>query len=106
MDRERGAEDGCGEEVRWVGVAAGFAEGVAMLKSKLARRYGIGRLLCCTKRRKVRLCLNILKRKQITMRGCCLGTYARDRSLVRCAGPISSPDSSSLPRLQQHRLCN
>lgn len=29
MDRERAAEDGCGEE-RWVGVALGLADGVAM----------------------------------------------------------------------------
>lgn len=34
LDRERGAEDGCGEEVRWVGVAAGLAEGVAMVNDK------------------------------------------------------------------------
>lgn len=29
MERERAAEDGCGEE-RWVGVAPGLADGVAM----------------------------------------------------------------------------
>lgn len=29
MDRESAAEDGCGEE-RWVGVAPGLADGVAM----------------------------------------------------------------------------
>lgn len=33
MDREKGAEDGCGEEVRWVGVAPGLAEGVAMARA-------------------------------------------------------------------------
>lgn len=33
MERESGAEDGCGEEVRWVGVAAGLAEGVAIVNT-------------------------------------------------------------------------
>lgn len=34
-----GAEDGCGDDVRWVGVATGLAEGVAMVRESSMSRH-------------------------------------------------------------------